>query len=138
MARTFNRRKRMQALSEMNVTPLIDLSMALLIIFLIATPLLDQQTIPVNLPLESPRTQQDRPPLYQTITIDADGRLFWGEEEVDRAELTRRLGVLGADPDPPVLEIRGDATLQYQQVISLIDLIKRNNLSRISLGTRTR
>ncbi len=135
MARKFHRKDRLSALSEINVTPLIDLAFALLIIFMITTPLLEQ-TIDVNLPLESASPQQDRDTNFQTVTIDGDGLYFWGDERVSTAQLRDRLALTAQDRDPPVLSIRADAQLPYQRVITLMDMIKQNNLSRISLDTR--
>ena len=135
MARKFHRKDRLSALTEINVTPLIDLAFALLIIFMITTPLLEQ-TIDVNLPLETASPQDDRRSSFQTVTIDADGLYYWGDERVSTAQLRDRLSLTAQDSDPPVLSIRADAQLPYQRVITLMDMIKQNNLSRISLDTQ--
>ncbi len=135
MARTFQRRERLGAVSEINVTPLIDLAFALLIIFMITAPLLEQ-SIDLDLPVESADSQagkgEDR---FQTISIDAEGVIYWGEEIVDVAELEVRLDDLGNEARPPTIHLRGDRTLPYQKVITIIDLIKENRLTRISLDT---
>ena len=135
MARTFHRRERLDALSEINVTPLIDLAFALLIIFMITAPLLEQ-SIDLDLPVESADgtsvLDEDR---YQTISINAQGVIFWGEEIVDELELKARLRDLGKEPLPPTIHLRGDRSLPYQRVITVIDLIKENRLTRISLDT---
>ena len=135
MARTFQRRERMSAMSEINVTPLIDLAFALLIIFIIATPLLEQ-TIPIQLPLEMQKPQQQDAPNFQSISISADARYYWGEQEVGYEELEVLLGELSTRADPPVLNIRADRDLRYQEVVTVIDLVKQNNLTRISLDTQ--
>jgi biopolymer transport protein ExbD len=135
MARKFHRKETLSAVSEINVTPLIDLAFALLIIFMITTPLLEQ-TIAINLPLESASPQEDRRDRFQGISIDREGDYFWGDELVSLHELQQRLEVIGMEADPPILNIRADASLPYQQVIRLMDLIKQANLSRISLDTR--
>ncbi len=135
MARTFQRRERMSAMSEINVTPLIDLAFALLIIFIIATPLLEQ-TIPIELPLEMQKPQQPDANNFQAISIAADGRYYWGEQEVSYDELEVLLGELATRADPPVLNIRADRDLRYQEVVTVIDLVKQNNLTKISLDTR--
>ena len=135
MARKFHRKESLSALSEINVTPLIDLAFALLIIFMITTPLLEQ-TIAINLPLETARQQEDRRDRFQAIAIDAQGDFFWGDEPVSVTELQQRLELTAMESDPPVLNIRADASIPYQQVIRLMDLIKQAKLSRISLDTR--
>ncbi|MFP4282941.1 MAG: ExbD/TolR family protein [Opitutales bacterium] len=137
MARSFHRRNTLEAMSEINVTPLIDLAFALLIIFMITAPLLEQ-SIDIDLPVESPRTQQENPPAVQEISIDAEGRYFWGNETVDLEQLDRYLELEALAEDPAVLQVRADASLPYQSVIDLIDLIKKHNLRKLSLETRGR
>jgi len=137
MARTFRRKQSLAALNEINVTPLIDLAFALLIIFMITTPLLEQ-TIPLRLPVE---TAAERPPQredFQSISIDAAGQLYWGEEAVEATRLNTLLAALAERPSPPVVSIRADAGLPYQEVIDVLDLVKQNGLTRISLDTRVR
>ncbi len=138
MARDFHRRERLGAISEINVTPLIDLAFALLIIFMITTPLLEQ-SIDLSLPSESqkPQTAVDSRD-YQTIAIDAAGNIFWGDREVSLEETDELLEGLASGGNPPVVNIRADFRLQYQAVVSVLDLVTRNNLSRISLDTRVK
>ena len=79
MARTFRRNRQMHPIAELNVTNLIDLGFTLLIIFMIATPLINQeQTISVKLPTEekSPQTRPDPTQRTETITVDAKGNYF--------------------------------------------------------------
>ncbi|MFP4156051.1 MAG: ExbD/TolR family protein [Opitutales bacterium] len=135
MARTFHRKDRLSALTEINVTPLIDLAFALLIIFMITTPLLEQ-TIEVNLPVEAAKQQAESREDFQSISINRAGDYYWGEERVSRQELADLLDTMAMDPDPPVLSLRGDASLPYQEVITVVDLIKQRELSRISLDTK--
>ncbi len=135
MARTFRRAQRLAALSEINVTPLIDLAFALLIIFMITTPLLEQ-TISLQLPVETQRPESARDSQrFQNISVDAEGQIFWGERPVSTQELNVLLSGLANRPEPPVLHIRGDARVSYQRVVTVIDLIKSNQLTRISLDT---
>jgi len=135
MARTFRRKDRLTAMSEINVTPLIDLAFALLIIFIITTPLLEQ-TIEIELPRESRQEQNDPPVEFQTVSINEEGLYYWGDEQVSAEELELLLAELATRSDPPVLKIRGDRNLRYESVIQLIELIKQNNLTKISLDTQ--
>lgn len=138
MARTFRRKQSMAAISEINVTPLIDLAFALLIIFMITTPLLEQ-TIPLQLPLENQRPQASRDDTqFQIVSIRGDGKVFWGDEPVTLATLDDLLGSAAANPDPPVISIRADGRIPYQKVIEVIDLVKGNDLTRISLDTQVK
>lgn len=139
MARTFRRPRQAAPISELNVTNLIDLGFTLMIIFMIATPLINQeQTIPVNLPVESVSDQTPPPPdtKFQNVSIDRSGRYFFGVAPVSLEELGVRLADLARQPTPPVIRIRADLALQWQQVVTLMDELKRNNLTKITFDTQ--
>jgi len=96
MARTFRRQRQSHPISELNVTNLIDLGFTLLIIFMIATPLINQeQTMPMQLPItsKSPSQKQDKE-LFQAIAIDKNGRYYWGtsNQPISVNDLRQRLG----------------------------------------------
>ena len=140
MARTFRRQRQSAPISELNVTNLIDLGFTLLIIFMIATPLIHQeQTIPVNLQIESTSPQQKPDPdtRFQTVSIDRSGRYYFGETGVSLEELRTQLAALAADPKPPVVRLRADMTLEWQHVVALMDELKKHNLSKITFDTQT-
>ena len=137
MSRNFHRKDRLSALTEINVTPLIDLAFALLIIFMVTTPLLEQK-IDVNLPLEASKSQSDSLRLFQPITIDRNGNYYWDGDNVSQQQLGELLDTLAADNDPPILSIRADAALPYQEVITVIDMIKQRKLAKISLDTKVK
>ncbi len=140
MARIFRRHRTVNPIAELNITNLVDLGFTLLIIFMIATPLIQQeQTIRVNLPVESVRAQP-KPPSdtrFQPISIDRNGEYYFGQHRVTFRELETLLAGLGAQEKQPVIRIRADQTLQYQQVIRLMNLLMKNNLSKITFDTRT-
>lgn len=135
--RKFHKKNRLTALTEINVTPLIDLAFALLIIFMIATPLLEQ-TIPINLPGEVSKPQLDFKNDIQVVSISRQGELYWGSKKVTEAEMTVLLQETSKVDVVPVLRIRADKELPYESVIGLIDLIKQNNLVKISLDTEVK
>jgi biopolymer transport protein ExbD len=140
MARTFRRQRTAHPIADLNLTNLIDLGFTLLIIFMIATPLIQQeQTIPVNLPMEDKRGLQ-RPPTdaeFQPISIDRTGQYYYGSHRVSFKELETLVAGLGARPKQPVIRIRADQTLQYQQVIRLMNLLMKNNITKITFDTQT-
>lgn len=139
MARTFRRPRQTAPISELNVTNLIDLAFTLLIIFMIATPLIQsEQTIPVNLPVESKSEQAKPDPdtRFETITILADGTCRLGNRAVALGNLRTALAAYAADPKPPVFRIRMDAKATAQQFITVMDALKQNNLSRVTFDTQ--
>lgn len=140
MARTFRRQRQTAPISELNVTNLIDLGFTLLIIFMIATPLINQeQAIKIDLPSESKRAQepQDKDQRFQTISINREGQHFWGDRPISLNELPALLANEARQPKPAVIRIRADWSLQYQKVVSLMDELKKHNLSKISFDTQT-
>lgn len=138
MARNFHRKERLSAVSQIDLTPLIDLAFSLLIIFMITTPLLEQ-TIPLDLPIESQKKQIDRAALtYQVISIDEKGNYYWGTELVGVEKLNQLLQKLSSEPEPPTLDIRGHQKIAYQKIVDLLDLLGKNNLTKISLNTQVK
>lgn len=135
MARSFKRNPQLSAIAEPNVTPLIDLAFSLLIIFMITTPLLEQ-TIPLDLPTQSGSpTNPDPENRFEQISIKQAGVYVWKEKEINRTELNTVLQEIARQGEPPILHIRADRTIPYQEVVTLLDLIGQNNLSKISLDT---
>lgn len=140
MARIFRRQRTLQPIAELNVTNMIDLGFTLLIIFMISTPLIQQeQTIPVNLPVDSARPQQKPPPdtEFQAVAIDRAGNYYFGSKRVGWAELSSNLAAVAAKPKPPVIRIRADLSLQWQQVVRLMGEIQRHHLTKITFDTQS-
>jgi len=141
MARIFRRPRPLHPVAELNITNMVDLGFTLLIIFMIATPLIQQeQTIPVNLPGESKKTQVQTPPdtEFQTISIDRAGNIYFGNQRVSYAELTSKLAGLAGRPKQPVIRIRADQALQWQQVVRLLDEIRKHNLTKFTIDTESK
>lgn len=140
MARTFRRHRGSHPIADLNVTNLIDLGFTLLIIFMIATPLINQeQSIPVNLPKESKTIQVKLPKdtKYVAITVDAKGKFFIDSTEVSQKDLGTRLKGLAASSKDVVVRIRADGNVPYQKVIIVMDELKQANLSKVSFDTQT-
>lgn len=130
----------MHAVAELNVTNLVDLAFTLLIIFMLATPLMQQeQTIPVNLPVESKSLQQKPDPdtKFESITIQADGSYNLSSRIITRGQLPDEFSRFAREPKPPVFRIRMDAKATAQQFIIVMDELKRANLTRITFDTQT-
>lgn len=134
----FRTRSGLAAMTELNVTPLMDLAFSLLIIFMISTPLLEQ-TIPINLPKQEENPSNARPEIeFQVISINAKGQIYWGKQPVDMVELNSLLESMSKMPDPPAISFRGDFSLPYQKIVDVIDAIKRHNLTKLHLDTEVR
>jgi biopolymer transport protein ExbD len=137
MARTFKRQRGLHPVAELNITNMVDLGFTLLIIFMIATPLIQQnQSIPLDLPVVHGTSQQKKPEEAQLVTVDRNGNYYWSGRRTNLAQMRVNLAALAEMPKPPVIRIEADFTLQYQQVVSVLDEVKRVGLSRISLDTQ--
>jgi len=139
MARTFRRKQTQHPISELNVTNLIDLGFTLLIIFMIATPLIQQeQTLPVDLPVaaKNAQTRPDPKDKFESITVRADGSYALGDRTLTLPQLSRELARFAAQPKPPVFRLRCDAKSTAQQFVSVMSELQKNNLSRISWDTK--
>jgi biopolymer transport protein TolR len=124
-----------QLLSEINVTPFIDIMLVLLIIFMVTAPLM-LGGVNVNLP-KSQLPQMPRPDTPLIVTLDARGQLFIGEQPV--ADDTRRaqLSELARQSDSGEVYLRGDGDLKYARIMMLMSELGLAGFSRVTLVSVT-
>lgn len=131
-----SRRGRRAPMAEINVTPLVDVMLVLLIIFMVTAPLLTAG-VPVNLPdARAKALDQDQQPVQ--LSIDREGKLFLGDEEVADAALAGRLESIAAaarGAEPPQVYLRADRALDYGRVMRVMGELNRAGLNRVSLVT---
>ncbi|MCD7098231.1 TonB system transport protein ExbD [Stenotrophomonas sp. MMGLT7] len=120
-----------EGLHEINVTPFIDVMLVLLIIFMVAAPLATVN-VPLDLPVSSAQAQPEpREPVV--VSLQADLRVFVGEEEVDRAALAGRLdGLLGGDRESRIF-LRADKTVPYGDLVGLMDELRQAGYLKVAL-----
>lgn len=131
------RRNRGRApMSEINVTPFVDVMLVLLIIFMVTAPLL-VTGVPVDLPESRANAlDQDQEPVQ--IAIDQQGRIYLDDEEMDRDILASRLNDIAATQnpeDPRQIMLRGDKALDYGLIMAVMGELNRAGLNRVSLVT---
>ena len=123
-----------KAYDDINVTPMLDLAYVLLVIFIIMTTA-SVQGIKVNLPKASAAPSLSKPQT-KAITIREDGQVFLDTYPVTMAELEERLRQLKAvNPSFPVV-IKGDAKVQYEKVVDVLDLMGRLDITQLGLVTQ--
>jgi biopolymer transport protein TolR len=128
-------------MSELNVTPMLDLCFSLLIIFMIATPVLEQTT-QVNLPKAVQGA--GRPPeakvRYLVVSIDARGQLRLGDKPVTLRELESEFAKVAELPeaDQPIVRVRGEATVTLQGLMDIFSAAKSKGLSKVAIDTEVR
>jgi len=141
MARTFSKPGRLHVMNELNVTPMLDLCFCLLIIFMIATPVLEQTTA-VNLPKTEKGAGKsiDTKVQYRIVSLSAKGELAIGNRVVTQAQLEAEFAAIAALPDAeqPVVRIRGDGSQAYQKIMDVLSTAKAKGLTKVSLDTETR
>lgn len=121
------------SLTELNITPLLDLAFVLLVIFIITTtPVVND--LDLNLPTASKR-EKDPPRKANFVTIDNAGRLYLNKLEVDLPSLQAQLVELRtADPDLSVI-VRGDAKAKYDRIVAVLDMLQQANVGKVDLAT---
>ena len=123
-------------MAGINITPFTDVVLVLLVIFMIATPLIIQSGMRVNLPATS--TAESQPEKSIAISIDASGAVYLGKDRVMLDELRQRLsGMLAKAPGSPVV-VMGDRGLRYDIVIRVLDIARSAGARRLSLGVEVR
>ncbi len=120
-------------LSEINMIPLIDVMLVLLIVFMITIPVLTH-SVQVQLPQTAAETERERPDTIR-LTVDADGGIRWNESPISPAELARRLTEAAqADPQPDI-HILGDRAARYEYVAQVLATAQRSGLRRLAFVT---
>ena len=138
MARNFRRKHSSQPIADLNVTNLIDLGFMLLVIFMVATPLMQQeQKVAINLPVESakPQPKPDPKDRFETITVQADGRVLLDGRLTTIRQLSAELARFAAEPKPPVIQLKCDAKATMQHIITVMDELRKHDLTRIVFPT---
>ncbi len=120
-------------MSDINMTPLIDVMLVLLVIFIITAPLMTS-----SLKLDLPKTDSATPtsaPAFIALAIDADGKLFFGDETLAREALALRVAAAAKANPQLEVQLRADQKVPYGQVAELIAMIQKAGLSRIGFVT---
>ena len=120
-------------LSEINMVPLIDVMLVLLIIFIITAPLLTH-AVKVDLPKARSQTNQT-PPRHVQIGIDAGGQIFWAGERVDIGELRARMAAAATHDPRTELQLRADQAVAYRAVAQVMSEAAKQGLTRIGFVT---
>ncbi len=116
-------------LSEINMTPLVDVMLVLLIIFMLTVPVLTD-AVKVNLPQASAAPAQPKPETI-ALSVDATGQLFWHQEAISLTELATRLQPLATLPEQPELQLRGDKAVPYEKVAQVMAVVQQSGMQKL-------
>ena len=118
-------------LAEINVTPMVDVMLVLLVIFMVTAPLLT-----VGVPIDLPKTSaaslaEPKAPII--VSLDRDGALFIGDDKIAGGNFEARLGALAAEDPSRVVYVRSDGVNTYAQVMDTLGVVNRAGFAKVSL-----
>jgi biopolymer transport protein ExbD len=122
-----------EVISAINTTPLVDVMLVLLIIFLITIPVVTH-TVPVKLPNEAVQPLQTTPKSI-VIAVNRDGDFFWNEKHVDAATLLTQLKTVSVMQPQPEVNVRGDQNTRYEFIGRVITDCERAGIAKVSFIT---
>jgi len=118
-------------IGEINTTPLVDVMLVLLIMFILIIPVASHK-----LPVDLPQGDAASPAPTHRLDLDAAGRLFWDGRAIGAAEFSQRLAALAADPAEPALLINADPETRYERFDETLAAVRRAGISRLGfVGT---
>jgi biopolymer transport protein TolR len=128
-----DRRQRYKPMSEINVTPMVDVMLVLLVIFMVAAPLLTVG-VPVDLPQsQAPAITEQKEPLV--ITVNAEGKLFLQNGTLEDDELVPRLQAITKNNPQADIYVRGDRAISYGRVMEVMGMVSAAGFTKVSLIT---
>ncbi|MCD6663039.1 MAG: biopolymer transporter ExbD [Comamonas sp.] len=122
-----------EVMNEINVTPLVDVTLVLLIIFIVTIPVMNH-AVPVQLPRATSQKEVIQPQTIR-LTITADGSYHWNEADITAGELEARLRQEAAKDPQPDLHIRGDKDVRYEYVAKAMSAAQRAGIRKIGFVT---
>jgi biopolymer transport protein ExbD len=120
-------------MSEINLTPLIDLSFLLLVTFIITFPMIEQGIF-VNLPKGRAKTMEQEK--GKSVTVDKDGLIYLEDRKVTIDELRKSLGEMSKSNPNLMVMVRGDETVRYGQIMKVLKIMHDLHITRMALVTK--
>lgn len=120
-------------MSEINTTPLVDVMLVLLIIFMITAPLLTHG-VKIDLPQASSAPSQAKPQAV-SLALNASGQLFWNDQPLAEAELPARLAEAAARQPQPELHLRADRETRYQKIAAAMSAARQAGIQKMGFIT---
>ena len=121
-----------QPMAEINTTPLVDVMLVLLVIFIITAPIF-HQAVPIDLPQMASTKIDEKPEVIQ-LAVDAEGGLFWNGEAISRTVLDERFAA--AAGKQPELHLRADRKVPYEKVADVMAAAQRAQIVKIAFVTQ--
>ena len=122
-----------EVMNEINMTPLVDVMLVLLIIFIITVPVM-KHAVNIDLPQATNQRQEDKPQTIQ-LSVDAQGAYYWNQGKIDDAQLPQLLAAEAGKQPQPELHIRGDRNVRYERVAQAMAAAQQAGLRKIGFVT---
>jgi biopolymer transport protein ExbD len=122
-----------EVMNEINMTPLVDVMLVLLIIFIITVPVM-KHAVEIDLPQATSRPQDAKPETIR-LSVDAQGVYFWNESRIEDVALLGQLKAAAQNTPQPELHIRGDKAVRYERVAQAMSLAKQAGIRKIGFIT---
>ena len=122
-----------EVMNEINMTPMVDIMLVLLIIFIVTVPVM-KHAINIDLPKASTTRLQDKPETV-SLGVDSEGNYFWQDVSLDEAQLALRLATAGMQEPQPELQIRADKNVRYERVAQAMAIAQRSGVRKIGFVT---
>ena len=121
-------------MAEINVTPLVDVMLVLLIIFMITTPMMNHK-VKVDLPVKTVTAAEDEKATPMTLAIDDAGQMYLDDALIDQRGLEDRLRREALKTPQPMIELRADRTTQYKQIAKAMATVKNAGIRKLGFIT---
>ncbi|CAH1070277.1 ExbD/TolR family protein [Candidatus Nitrotoga sp. 1052] len=118
---------------EINTTPLVDVMLVLLIIFIITIPVINH-SVKIDLPRATNQRDEIKPENIN-LSIDAQGLMYWNNEIIDAAQMNTRIAEASKKTPQPELHIRAERTTQYEKIVEIMAAAQSGGLSKIGFIT---
>ncbi|MBK8570241.1 MAG: biopolymer transporter ExbD [Nitrosomonadales bacterium] len=118
---------------EINTTPLVDVMLVLLIIFIITIPVINH-SVKIDLPRATNQRDEIKPENIN-LSIDAQGLMYWNNETIDAAQMNVRIAEASKKTPQPELHIRAERTTQYEKIVEIMAAAQSGGLSKIGFIT---
>ncbi len=121
-------------MNEINMTPLVDVMLVLLIVFMVTIPVI-RHAVKIDLPHASSQ-KEDTKPAQVTIAIDADGNVMWDDQKVDDATLNAKIAAAAQAEPQPELHLDADRKVPYEKVAQVMSAAQAGGLTKIGFVTQ--
>lgn len=124
-----------EEMSEINMIPLIDVMLVLLILFIITAPLFTPHAFQIDIPEAETEATMEQPDTI-ALAIDEQGQLFWGDDSITDDELRQRLSQAAQQKPQPPVHLRADKQTRYEQIAGIMEAVQQSGIEQLGFVTQ--